>query len=172
MLLFFNFRLDRLNSWPPKWLICLWANVKAAMTSAVICGQWVSLPTSFSPAIHHFPAIARRNAAGIVARIAKDAKNCYLSPFVKVRLSLRNSLRDIFTTLSCLLSGRFSFPESEWRDVSDEAKDLISNLLVKEASKRLSAEAVLNHPWIKFADEQCGDVKRHRALRTPGIIRR
>lgn len=68
--------------------------------------------------------------------------------------------------------GRFSFPENEWQDVSEEAKDLIRNLLVKEASKRLSAEAVLNHPWIKVADEDCDNEKRHRALKTPGIIRR
>jgi MAP kinase interacting serine/threonine kinase len=68
--------------------------------------------------------------------------------------------------------GRFSFPENEWRDVSEGAKDLISNLLVKEASKRLSAESVLTHPWIKVADEDCDNEKRHRALKTPGIIRR
>ncbi|KAG5670586.1 hypothetical protein PVAND_000837 [Polypedilum vanderplanki] len=67
--------------------------------------------------------------------------------------------------------GRFSFPETEWRDVSEEAKDLIRNLLVKEASKRLSAEAVLIHPWIKVADEDCDNEKRYRALKTPGIIR-
>ncbi|XP_070507625.1 MAP kinase-interacting serine/threonine-protein kinase 1 isoform X2 [Chironomus tepperi] len=67
--------------------------------------------------------------------------------------------------------GRFCFPETEWRDVSNEAKDLIRNLLVKEASKRLSAEAVLNHPWIRVADENCDNMKRHRALKTPGIIR-
>ena len=70
------------------------------------------------------------------------------------------------------LPGRFCFPEAEWRDVSNEAKDLIRNLLVKEASKRLSAEAVLNHPWIRVADEDCDNEKRHRALKTPGIIRR
>jgi len=67
--------------------------------------------------------------------------------------------------------GRFSFPDDEWCDVSEEAKDLIRNLLVKEASKRLSAEAVLSHPWIKVADEDCENEKRHRALKTPGIIR-
>lgn len=67
--------------------------------------------------------------------------------------------------------GRFSFPDNEWRDVSEEAKDLIRNLLVKEASKRLSAEAVLSHPWIKVADEDCDIEKRYRALKTPGIIR-
>jgi serine/threonine protein kinase len=71
--------------------------------------------------------------------------------------------------------GRFSFPESEWDDVSDEAKDLICGLLVKEAPKRLSAEAVLNHPWIKMMEEEnnsYGRERRHRALKTPGNIRR
>ncbi|GAB0095106.1 uncharacterized protein DMENIID0001_104460 [Sergentomyia squamirostris] len=71
--------------------------------------------------------------------------------------------------------GRFSFPEPEWDGVSDEAKDLIRGLLVKEAPKRLSAQAVLHHPWIKMADEEDtidGIVRERRALKTPGIIRR
>lgn len=108
-----------------------------------------------------------------MAKIAKDAKSCCSSQFVKVRLISFNATLYNLTSL-CLstLAGRFSFPENEWRDVSDEAKDLISNLLVKEASKRLSAEAVLYHPWIKVADEDCDNEKRHRALKTPGIIRR
>ncbi|XP_031620259.1 calcium/calmodulin-dependent protein kinase type IV isoform X2 [Contarinia nasturtii] len=72
--------------------------------------------------------------------------------------------------------GRFSFPDSEWADVSNEAKDLIRGLLVKNAPKRLSAEAVLHHPWIKMAESENADKmmmeRRHRALKTPGIIRR
>ena len=71
--------------------------------------------------------------------------------------------------------GRFSFPDSEWSDVSDEAKDLIRGLLVKEAPKRLSAGAVLDHPWIAhLGDQDCVDGKerRVRVLRTPGVIRR
>lgn len=78
--------------------------------------------------------------------------------------------------------GRFSFPENDWIDVSEEAKDLIRGLLVKEAPKRLSAAAVLNHPWIKITDEgDCVDgvnsnaikeKQRRRVLKTPGIIRR
>lgn len=68
--------------------------------------------------------------------------------------------------------GRFNFPENDWQFVSKDAKDLISNLLVKEASKRLSAEAVLDHPWIRAAaDENCGSHLRCRVLKTPGIIR-
>lgn len=73
--------------------------------------------------------------------------------------------------------GRFNFPENEWDDVSAEAKDLICGLLVKEAPKRLSADAVLNHPWIKMMDDDSamgkkGQARRHRALKTPGNIRR
>ncbi|XP_017474304.1 PREDICTED: probable serine/threonine-protein kinase DDB_G0280133 isoform X1 [Rhagoletis zephyria] len=73
--------------------------------------------------------------------------------------------------------GRFCFPDAEWTDVSEEAKDLIRGLLVKEAPKRLSAAAVLHHPWIKFSEEENpADSKkmenRRKALRTPGNIRR
>lgn len=74
--------------------------------------------------------------------------------------------------------GNYSFPDREWKDISDEAIHLISSLLVREASKRLSAEAVLKHPWIKMAElpenEMSGLAleQRRRALRTPGIIRR
>lgn len=86
---------------------------------------------------------------------------------------------------SSAFSGRFSFPDNEWAAVSEEAKDLIRGLLVKAAPKRLSAEAVLNHPWIKVADDEDDDIdcvdgspakekreQRRRALKTPGNIRR
>ncbi|KAH8312784.1 hypothetical protein KR044_012937 [Drosophila immigrans] len=71
--------------------------------------------------------------------------------------------------------GRFTFPEAEWHDVSDEAKDLICGLLVKEASKRLSAESVLNHIWIRMSEKEAPVSKqasRHKALQTPNNIRR
>lgn len=72
--------------------------------------------------------------------------------------------------------GRFCFPDAEWKDVSEEAKDLIRGLLVKEAPKRLSAEAVLNHPWIKISEEEPPNSKkmenRRKALCTPCNIRR
>uniref|UniRef100_A0A182NFR4 non-specific serine/threonine protein kinase n=1 Tax=Anopheles dirus TaxID=7168 RepID=A0A182NFR4_9DIPT len=79
--------------------------------------------------------------------------------------------------------GRYCFPDSEWQDVSEEAKDLISGLLVKEAPKRLSATAVLEHPWIRISDDTVclagginskanKDKQRRRVLKTPGVIRR
>lgn len=45
--------------------------------------------------------------------------------------------------------GKYEFPEPEWNGISDEAKNLIRGLLVKEASERISAEGVLQHPWLR-----------------------
>lgn len=39
--------------------------------------------------------------------------------------------------------GDFDFPEAEWAHISPEAKNLISSLLVKCPSQRISAEEVL-----------------------------
>lgn len=87
-----------------------------------------------------------------------------------------NEIAKLLFLLNFEFLGRFSFPEQEWAEVSQEAKDLIKGLLVKEAPKRLSAEAVLNHPWIKMAEEEpANSVKmesRRKALKTPGNIRR
>lgn len=44
--------------------------------------------------------------------------------------------------------GYFDFPDDDWRNISDEAKDLICHLLVRNARHRYSIDDVLNHPWI------------------------
>ena len=61
--------------------------------------------------------------------------------------------------------GHFDFPEAEWKDISNEAKDLISKLLVKDARQRLSAEMVSAHPWVRFGGPS-------RVLVTPQNIKR
>lgn len=43
---------------------------------------------------------------------------------------------------------QFDFPSPYWDDVSDMAKDLIKSLLVKDPKKRLTAEQLLEHPWV------------------------
>lgn len=45
-------------------------------------------------------------------------------------------------------TGYYDFPEEEWDEVSEQAKHLISSLLVRDARKRLTAEQVLAHPWV------------------------
>lgn len=66
--------------------------------------------------------------------------------------------------------GRYEFPDREWADISFEAKDLISKLLVKEASARPSAAEVLNHPWVNRPQQE--KPNKDRELSTPGVIRR
>lgn len=61
-----------------------------------------------------------------------------------------------------ILDGDFKFPDHEWYDVSVEAKDLISHLLVKEPSKRYAVDDVLSHPWLKMAS--------NNILRTPSVL--
>ena len=45
-------------------------------------------------------------------------------------------------------NGKFNFDDEKWDEISNEAKDLIKNLLMKDINKRYSAKEALNHPWI------------------------
>jgi len=45
--------------------------------------------------------------------------------------------------------GRYSMSSSLWTNISDEAKDFIRCLLVRERSKRCTADMALNHPWLR-----------------------
>ena len=56
-----------------------------------------------------------------------------------------DSENDIY---KAILKKKYSFPEEEWKSVSDEAKDLINHMLC-DPDKRYNAENVLNHPWIE-----------------------
>lgn len=49
---------------------------------------------------------------------------------------------------SRIQAGVFDFPEEEWGGVSDQAKNLILRLLVRDARKRLTADEVLAHAWL------------------------
>ncbi|MBL4861375.1 MAG: hypothetical protein JKX96_11200 [Acinetobacter sp.] len=44
--------------------------------------------------------------------------------------------------------GKFSFSDPVWATISDNAKDFITQLLIRDQDKRPSAEQALLHPWI------------------------
>lgn len=54
-----------------------------------------------------------------------------------------------------ILTDEPSFKRSCWNDVSDEAKDFIKKVLVKEPAQRPSAMEALEHPWLQ-ADYSAG----------------
>lgn len=69
------------------------------------------------------------------------------------------------TLFNSIQEGLYEFPEAEWACISEEAKDLIRHLLVREPSKRYSAVEVLNDPWITHPPEAT-------PLATPRILTR
>lgn len=75
-------------------------------------------------------------------------------------------------------SGNLVFPEKHWSGISKEAKDLITKLLVRDASQRLDATSIVNHPWIiKHSNaEQPKDTEKSSVLstdlETPRVLRR
>ncbi len=66
-------------------------------------------------------------------------------------------------TMSNVLNANFSFDYNSFNDVSQQAKDFIDSLLLKEPKKRLSAEKALNHEWITYNCSML-DKKRNRDL--------
>lgn len=66
----------------------------------------------------------------------------------------------LFKRIQC---GEFDFPEPEWENVSEECKDLICHLLVKNVRERLTADEVLKHPWVR-------DGAPNTKLQTPGNL--
>ena len=45
---------------------------------------------------------------------------------------------------------KFSFPEKKWKNISNDAKDLIMHMIAPE-NERFTAQQVLQHPWFKNA---------------------
>ena len=68
-----------------------------------------------------------------------------------------DSEKEIF---KAILNKKYEFPKEDWENISDEAKDLIKNMLCDE-DKRFTAEMVLNHPWIvKLAPNSKGCISK------------
>lgn len=51
-------------------------------------------------------------------------------------------------TLTNILACRWDLEDEEFQDISEEAKEFISKLLIKEKSWRISASEALKHPWL------------------------
>ncbi|KAH0506757.1 Myosin light chain kinase family member 4, partial [Microtus ochrogaster] len=65
-------------------------------------------------------------------------------------------------TLTNILACRWDLEDEEFQNISEEAKEFISKLLIKEKSWRISASEALKHPWLsdhrlhsRLAQENC-----------------
>lgn len=56
---------------------------------------------------------------------------------------------DDSATFEKIMNAEYDFDDDCWDIVSDQAKDFISNLLVKDPKNRFNAEQAMNHPWLQ-----------------------
>jgi len=66
--------------------------------------------------------------------------------------------------LSKVRQGVFSFSKKDWGSVSEDAKDLIRNMLKMQPSERYTAEKALNHLWIEKKAPKAKDVALHTSF--------
>ena len=66
---------------------------------------------------------------------------CGFPPF----FDASNNMKNLYHLIK---KGQYSFPSPFWDDISENAKDCIQKLLVKDPNGRLNATQVLQHPWI------------------------
>ena len=64
---------------------------------------------------------------------------CHFPPFYA------DGTRKLFQKI---IKGSYDFPSPYWDEVSENAKDLISRMLVLNADERLTAKEVSSHPWL------------------------
>ena len=56
---------------------------------------------------------------------------------------------NISALYASIKSGSFNYPSPYWDCVSEQARELVSKMLVVDPTKRFTASDVLAHPWIK-----------------------
>jgi calcium/calmodulin-dependent protein kinase I len=64
---------------------------------------------------------------------------------------LGRSQKELFRKI---VAGKYEFNEEDWQNISDDAKDMVSNLLVLNPDKRLTADQALKHAWLKLSKDR------------------
>ena len=62
-------------------------------------------------------------------------------------------------------SGRYAMDPAEWSVISPSAKDLVKKILVVDPAKRLTAQGILAHPWMKMKLEEIPDLSLVESLK-------
>jgi len=70
--------------------------------------------------------------------------------------------------LKQVAEAKYEFFENEWKNVSADAKDVITRLLVVDPAKRLTMPQLLEHPWVKESVAKCRkDIERKKEAPKP-----
>ncbi|KAI3370244.1 hypothetical protein L3Q82_025025 [Scortum barcoo] len=104
--------------------------------SHVTCGRWVS------------EYMTSHVTCGRWVSLCISCKLCGYPPFysnhgLAISPGMKKRIR----------MGQYEFPNPEWSDVSEEAKQLIRTLLKTEPTQRMTITEFMNHPWINQSME-------------------
>lgn len=75
-------------------------------------------------------------------------------------------------TMTNVTLGNYSFDYASFDDVSEQAKDFIRSLLVKEGRKRLTAKQALRHPWLAAAVQETKELSETKTKLKRYVIKR
>ncbi|NWI37234.1 MYLK2 kinase, partial [Picathartes gymnocephalus] len=73
-------------------------------------------------------------------------------------------------TLNNVLAANWYFDEETFESVSEEAKDFVSNLIIKDKSARMSADQCLQHPWLNNLAEKAK--RSNRRLKSQVLLKK
>ncbi|XP_014109724.1 PREDICTED: myosin light chain kinase 2, skeletal/cardiac muscle [Pseudopodoces humilis] len=73
-------------------------------------------------------------------------------------------------TLNNVLAANWYFDEETFESVSNEAKDFVSNLIIKDKSGRMSADQCLQHPWLNNLAEKAK--RSNRRLKSQVLLKK
>ncbi|NXP26885.1 MYLK2 kinase, partial [Scytalopus superciliaris] len=73
-------------------------------------------------------------------------------------------------TLNNVLAANWYFDEETFESVSAEAKDFVSNLIIKDKSARMSADQCLQHPWLNNLAEKAK--RSNRRLKSQVLLKK
>jgi calcium-dependent protein kinase len=77
---------------------------------------------------------------------------------------------DMVSTMRLVKQGAFSFDDSAFEDVSDDAKDFIRRLLEKDLATRMTASEAQQHPWCRVHTSSDA-VEQHVVLQLKAFVR-
>ncbi|NXM44377.1 MYLK2 kinase, partial [Gymnorhina tibicen] len=73
-------------------------------------------------------------------------------------------------TLNNVLAANWYFDEETFESVSDEAKDFVSHLIIKDKSARMNADQCLQHPWLNNLAEKAK--RSNRRLKSQVLLKK
>ncbi|KAL1449302.1 hypothetical protein WDU94_000504 [Cyamophila willieti] len=99
------------------------------------------------------PEIANGKGVGFAADMWSTGVLTYL---LLTGVSLFRGSDDV-ETLNRVKDGHFMFRSEHWNDLTEEARDFISKLIVVDPDVRMDVKQALRHPWLNMADKKPSD---------------